>query len=59
MATPRSNFGIEVIDDKLMVVGGYNGQRTSADVEAYDDTTNEWYAKFLSRFCNGNYSTVY
>ena len=42
MGTPRSNFGIEVIDDRLLVVGGYNGQRTSSAVVAYDETTNEW-----------------
>lgn len=42
MNKPRSNFGIEVIDDQLIVVGGYNGHQTSSNVEAYDDTTNEW-----------------
>lgn len=42
MNKPRSNFGMDVIDDQLVVVGGFNGQQTSADVEVYDDTTNDW-----------------
>ena len=43
MNKPRSNFGIEVIDEQILVVGGYNGRQTSSDVEAYDDTSNEWF----------------
>lgn len=42
MNKPRSNFGLDVIDDQLISVGGFNGQQTSSDVEVYDDTTNEW-----------------
>lgn len=42
MLTPRSNFGIEVIDDQLFVVGGFNGFTTSYNVEFYDATTDEW-----------------
>ena len=42
MNKPRSNFGIEVVDEQILVVGGYNGRQTSSDVEAYDDTANEW-----------------
>ena len=43
MKTPRSNFGIEVIGDKVLVAGGYNGERTTGEVEVYDDITNQWY----------------
>uniref|UniRef100_A0A3P9DGY1 Kelch like family member 10 n=1 Tax=Maylandia zebra TaxID=106582 RepID=A0A3P9DGY1_9CICH len=43
MLTPRSNFGIEVIDDRLFVVGGFNGFTTTSDVEYYTALTNEWY----------------
>ncbi|XP_005740780.2 kelch-like protein 10, partial [Pundamilia nyererei] len=43
MLTPRSNFGIEVIDDRLFVVGGFNGFTTTSNVEYYDTLTNEWY----------------
>uniref|UniRef100_A0A8C3G515 Kelch like family member 10 n=1 Tax=Cyclopterus lumpus TaxID=8103 RepID=A0A8C3G515_CYCLU len=42
MLTPRSNFGIEVLDDRLFVVGGFNGFTTSFKVECYDATTDEW-----------------
>nr|WEX30170.1 Kelch-like protein 10a-B [Carassius auratus] len=42
MINPRSNFGIEVVDDQLVVVGGFNGVGTCRDVECYDRTTNEW-----------------
>lgn len=43
MVTTRSNFGIEVIDDRLFVVGGFNGFTTSYNVEFYDATTDQWY----------------
>lgn len=42
MQTPRSNFGIEVLDGQLFVVGGFNGSNTTTDVEFYDAKTNEW-----------------
>lgn len=43
MFSPRSNFGIEVVDDLLVVVGGFNGFTTTFHVECYDENTNEWY----------------
>lgn len=43
MFNPRSNFGIEVVDDLLFVVGGFNGFTTTFNVECYDDNNNEWY----------------
>uniref|UniRef100_A0A3P9DF19 Kelch like family member 10 n=1 Tax=Maylandia zebra TaxID=106582 RepID=A0A3P9DF19_9CICH len=49
MLTPRSNFGIEVIDDRLFVVGGFNGFTTTSDVEYYTALTNEWYEATLPR----------
>lgn len=42
MLTPRSNFGIEVIDGRLFAVGGFNGFNTSYKVEYYDTATDEW-----------------
>lgn len=42
MLTPRSNFGLEVIDDRLFAVGGFNGFTTTYNVEYYDATTDEW-----------------
>ena len=43
MFNPRSNFGIEVVDDLLFVVGGFNGFTTTFNVECYDENANEWY----------------
>lgn len=42
MRSPRSNFGIEVVDNCLFVAGGYNGVTTIPDVEFYNITTGEW-----------------
>lgn len=38
----RRNFGIEVVDDKLFVVGGFNGLTTILNVECYDEKPEEW-----------------
>lgn len=43
MLTPRSNFGIEVIEDRLFVAGGFNGISTTSKVEYYDVDTREWF----------------
>lgn len=43
MFNPRSNFGIEVVDDLLFVVGGFNGFTTTFNVECYDEKADEWY----------------
>lgn len=42
MLTPRSNFGIEVIEDRLFVAGGFDGTATTNKVEYYDADTREW-----------------
>lgn len=42
MWTTRSNFGIEVIENKLFVVGGYNGATVTSKVEYYNAATDEW-----------------
>uniref|UniRef100_A0A8C9SFS0 Kelch like family member 10 n=1 Tax=Scleropages formosus TaxID=113540 RepID=A0A8C9SFS0_SCLFO len=42
MFTPRSNFGIEVMDGLLFVVGGFNGFATIFNVEYYNHSTNKW-----------------
>lgn len=42
MLTPRSNFGIEVIEDRLFVAGGFDGSTTTSKVEYYDADTREW-----------------
>lgn len=43
MHSPRSNFGIAVIDDRLFVVGGFNGFGTTRAVECYDAEAGEWF----------------
>lgn len=42
MYHPRSNFAIEVIDDMIFVIGGFNGVTTIFRVECYDGKHNEW-----------------
>lgn len=42
MQTPRSNFGIEVIDGHLFVVGGFNGYSITNNVEYYDVDSDTW-----------------
>ena len=42
MLTPRSNFGISVIDDRLFVAGGFNGFTTIQAVECYDSEADQW-----------------
>uniref|UniRef100_A0A7N8Y0B2 Kelch-like protein 10 n=1 Tax=Mastacembelus armatus TaxID=205130 RepID=A0A7N8Y0B2_9TELE len=44
MHSPRSYFGIEVVDDQLVVVGGYNGFSSMPAVERYSDDTRMWYS---------------
>jgi len=52
MNKPRSNFGIEVIDDQLIVVGGYNGHKPASNVETYDDIAKGWCVKSLVIICS-------
>ena len=42
MYNPRSNFAIEIIDDMIFAIGGFNGVSTTCHVECFDDKTNEW-----------------
>jgi len=42
MYNPRSNFAVEVLDDMIFVAGGFNGVTTIAQVECYNDRTDEW-----------------
>lgn len=43
MASPRSNFGIEVIDDEICVSGGFDGITTINKVEFFNSEENKWY----------------
>ncbi|XP_071649675.1 kelch-like protein 5 [Temnothorax longispinosus] len=42
MSVPRSRVGVCVLGDRLMAVGGYDGQQSLTLVEAYDPYLNEW-----------------
>ena len=42
MKTPRSDFGIEVLDDCIVAVGGIGPKKTLRSVEKYNVETNEW-----------------
>lgn len=42
MYHPRSNFGIEVMDDMIFAMGGFNGMVTIAHTECYDAEQNTW-----------------
>lgn len=43
MNTPRSNYGIEVIDDMIFLAGGFNGVTTIDQAECYIEHRNQWY----------------
>uniref|UniRef100_A0A2K6W815 BTB domain-containing protein n=1 Tax=Onchocerca volvulus TaxID=6282 RepID=A0A2K6W815_ONCVO len=43
MNRPRSNFGIEVLNNQVVVAGGYGGMvGTIGETEAYDFRSNSW-----------------
>lgn len=39
---PRSNFGLEIIDDMIFATGGFNGVVTISHSECYVPGTDEW-----------------
>lgn len=42
MQNPRSNFGIELMDGLIFVIGGFNGETTTRKVEYYNIETDNW-----------------
>ena len=42
MENPRSGFGIEVLDGKIVAVGGYNDNSAMFNFEQYDIETDQW-----------------
>jgi len=42
MINARSNFSVAIIDEVLVVMGGYNGSTTCVDVECYIPSRNSW-----------------
>ena len=59
MANPRSDFGIEVLDDCVVAVGGIGPKKTLKSVEKYDIETNKWSkVQALSDARNGLACTV-
>ncbi|XP_014207019.1 kelch-like protein 5 [Copidosoma floridanum] len=43
MSIARDAIGVTVLGDKLLAVGGYDGQQYLSLVEAYDPLLNEWH----------------
>lgn len=43
MHNPRSNFGIEIVGNEIVAMGGFNGYSTTYNVESYDAVNDEWY----------------
>ena len=37
------HFVVQVIDDMIFAIGGFNGVTTIFNVECYDGTTDEWF----------------
>lgn len=42
MHTARSNFGIEVLDNRVFVVGGFSGLSSICSAEYYDADAERW-----------------
>ncbi len=42
MSIGRDAIGVTVLGDRLIAIGGYDGQSYLKIVEAYDPQTNEW-----------------
>lgn len=45
MPTPRSGFGIAVVDDKFYCIGGWTETNETAITEVYDPVTDTWETK--------------
>lgn len=56
MLRPRSVCGSAVIGNRIFAVGGYDGDRATDSVEAFDCTTNKWsfMPPLLQRRCSCN-----
>ena len=42
MENPRSNFAVTTVDDKILVMGGYQGTGVTDLTEMFDEASNEW-----------------
>ena len=42
MKTPRSNFAVTTVEEKILVMGGYQGTGVIERTEVFDEATNEW-----------------
>jgi N-acetylneuraminic acid mutarotase len=45
MPTPRYDAASAVVNNKIYIIGGWNGSTTISKVEEYDPTTNTWVTK--------------
>lgn len=56
MSSPRSYFGIEVVDDQLFVVGGNKSPTTMSAVERYDEEAGMWHSAANINVCRSSLS---
>lgn len=42
MSKRRSNFGVFIYNDKIHVIGGFDGKKNTKSVEYYDEQKNIW-----------------
>ncbi|XP_017338787.1 kelch-like protein 10 [Ictalurus punctatus] len=52
MFNPRRNFGVEVMDGRLYVVGGYSDESTTTNCAYYDEENDDWYETYSVRSRN-------
>jgi kelch-like protein 10 len=43
MHSARSNFAVEVIDDRIFALGGFDGLTAIDHVEFFDETADAWF----------------
>ena len=42
MNTRRSNFAVTIMDDQIMVMGGFQGIDGTQETEVYNDKSDQW-----------------
>ena len=54
----RSNFAVTLTDDKIFVMGGYDGKGVTAKTEMYDDKDKEWKASKSMKFARSGLESL-
>jgi N-acetylneuraminic acid mutarotase len=42
MSKRRSNFGVVIYNNRIHVIGGFDGRKHTKSIEVYDDDKNVW-----------------